>query len=226
MKTKIIIILSTMIFCSCVQTQVRETPELPFKSFVRIDVLRHKANCFTCVLESGVGSGSIIDSNKVLTAGHVCAGIRTMVNNADQSEVLDKVIVTLQDDSGTIYGATEINIHASSDLCLITTDRTMLPPSIPLAAENPKRGKRVWSLMAPDGMSGKGLTPVVSGHYAGSDSLLSLFTIPASPGASGGPILNANGEIVGLVSQINKTFHHLVVSPSIAITRDFVLSSE
>lgn len=226
MKSKILIILGAIIFCSCVPTHIRETPELPFESFVRIDTARHEANCFTCILESGVGSGAIITSNKVLTAGHVCAGMRTMVNNADQSEVLDKVTVLIQDDAGSIYGATEINIHTTSDLCLITTDRTMLPPPIPLAASNPPRGKRVWSLMAPDGMSGKGLTPVVSGHFAGSDSVLSLFTIPASPGASGGPILNADGELIGLVSQINRTFHHLVISPSVTMVRDFVLSSE
>lgn len=226
MKSKTLIMMCAMIFCSCTRTHIRETPELPFKSFVRIDTVRHKANCYTCILESGVGSGAIIGSNKILTAGHVCAGIRTMVDNADKSEVLDKVVATIQDDDGLIYGATEVNIHATSDVCLITTDRALLSSPIPLAHTSPRRGARTWGLMAPDGISAKGLVPVVSGHYAGSDGIVSIFTIPASPGASGGPILNADGELVGLVSQINKTFHHLVISPSIAVVRDFVLSSK
>jgi len=215
-----------VIFCSCTRVYVDTKPNIPFDSFVQIKAKRYKANCITCILETGFGSGTIVGPNKILTAGHICSGIREMVDNTTQTKVLDKVLVTIHDDKENTYAATELNIHPSSDICLMETDRSLLADPIPVAFENPSRGKVVWSMMAPDGVAGAGLIPVVSGHFAGGDSTTSVFTIPAYPGASGAPILNISGEIIGLVSQINKRFHHIVISPSRRSLRNFILSFE
>ena len=223
MKNKVLLtILCMTTLCSCVRTYTYREPNIPFSSFVRIEAKRYKANCLTCSLETGSGSGTVVAPNKILTAGHVCGGIREMVNNAAQSEVLDRVLVIVHDDRGNTYGVTELDIHPSVDMCVMKTDRSLLVDSIPIASSRPRRGKMVWSMMAPDGVSGTGLVPVVSGHYAGGDDKSSVYTIPAYPGASGGPILNVAGEIVGLVSQINKRFHHVVISPSLRMIRVFV----
>ncbi|HIJ11262.1 TPA: trypsin-like peptidase domain-containing protein [Candidatus Woesearchaeota archaeon] len=213
-----------MIFCSCTRVYIDTKPNIPFDSFVQIKAKRYKANCITCLLETGFGSGTVVGSNKILTAGHICAGVREMLNNAAQSEVLDKVLVTVHEHKENIYAAIELDIHPSKDICLMTTDRTLLADPIPIASKSPSRGKVVWSMMAPDGVAGKGLIPVVSGHFAGGDSLMSVFTIPAYPGSSGAPILNIAGEIIGLVSRINKGFHHIVISPSRRSLRDFIFS--
>ena len=223
---KIAILLCAILFCSCVRAYTYKEPNIPFGSFVRIEAKRYKANCFTCLLETGIGSGTIIGSNKILTAGHICAGIREMVDNAQQSKVLDKVLATIHDDKGQTYAAIKLDIHPSKDICLIKTDRTLLSTAAAIAVLNPLRGKMVWSMMAPDGVAGTGLVPVVTGHYAGGDEEASVFTIPAYPGASGGPILNAAGEIIGLVSQINKKFHHVVISPSLRSLQNFIDTSE
>lgn len=206
---------------SCTYTHSHKEPNIPFNSFVRIEAKRHKANCFTCLLETGFGSGAVVASNKILTAGHICVGIREMIDNADQSDVLDKVIATIHDDEGNTYGATKLDIHPSGDMCIIETDRPVLVDTITVASSNPRRGRMVWSMMAPDGVSGTGLVPVVTGHYAGGDAKSSVFTIPAHPGASGGPVLNSAGELIGLVSQINKSFHHIVISPSLHLIKKF-----
>jgi S1-C subfamily serine protease len=147
-----------------------------------------------------------------------------MVDNAQKSEILDKVLATIHDDKGQTYAAIELNIHPSEDICVIKTDRPLLTGPASLAKRRPGRGKMVWSMMAPDGVGGTGLIPVVTGHYAGGDQRTSVFTIPAHPGASGGPILNAAGEIIGLVSQINKSFHHIVLSPSLKLLKNYVNS--
>ncbi len=81
-------------------------------------------------------------------------------------------------------------------------------------------------MMAPNGISGVGIVPIMSGHYVGGDAHTSIYTIPAHPGSSGGPILNASGEVLGIVSQINKDFHHIVISPSLSVLHKFVLSSQ
>ena len=222
MKSKLLVVLAMVTFCSCAHTYTYKKPNIPFSSFVKIEAKRYKANCITCLLETGSGSGAAVASNKILTAGHICVGIREMVDNAAQSDVLDKVLVTVHDDKGNTYAATELDIHPSEDICVMETDRSLLVDAAPIAFSNPSRGKMVWSMMAPAGVAGIGLVPVVSGHYAGGDSKASVFTIPAYPGASGGPILNAAGEIVGLVSQINKKFHHVVVSPSRRLISEFV----
>ena len=221
MRNKILLMLCSLTLYSCTYTYAHREPNIPFSSFVKIEVKRHKANCFTCLLETGFGSGAVVASNKILTAGHICVGIREMIDNAAKSAVLDKVLVTIHDDAGNVYGATELDIHPTGDMCIVETDRSLLVSEIPIAASNPRRGKAVWSMMAPDGVSGVGLVPVVTGHYAGGDNRSSVFTLPAHPGASGGPILNAAGEIVGLVSQINKSFHHIVISPSLHLIKKF-----
>jgi len=226
MKNKFLIVLCSIIFCSCTRVYVDTKPNIPFDSFVQIKVKRYKANCITCVLEAGFGSGTVVRSNKVLTAGHICVGVRKMLDNAAQSKVLDKVLVTVHDDKENVYAAIGLDIHPSRDICLMTTGRSLLADPIPIATMSPSRGKVVWSMMAPDGVAGKGLIPVVSGHFAGGDSLTSVFTIPAYPGSSGAPILNIAGEIIGLVSRINKSFHHIVISPSRRSLRDFIFSSE
>ena len=226
MKNKLLVLLCAAIFCSCTRVYVDTKPNIPFDSFVQIKVKRYKANCITCVLETGFGSGTVVGPNKVLTAGHICAGVRAMVDNAAQSEVLDKVLVTIHDDKENTYAAIELNIHPSSDMCLMKTDRSLLADPVPIAFGSPSRGKVVWSMMAPAGIAGPGLIPVVSGHFAGGDSLTSVFTIPAYPGSSGAPILNISGEIIGLVSQINKSFHHIVVSPSRKSLQSFIVSSD
>ena len=223
---KILIILCSLIFCSCAHTYTHMRPNIPFDSFVRIEAKRYKANCFTCVLEQAFGSGTAISSSRVLTAGHVCAGIREMVDTAYTSEVLDKVLVTISDDKGNKRGVIKLDIHPSKDICLMKTDRPLLADRAAFASSNPARGKEVWSMMAPDGVVSAGLVPVVSGYFAGGDHLLSVFTIPAHPGSSGAPILNATGEIIGIVSQINKNFHHIVISPSRASLINFIVSLE
>ena len=221
-KVLVLVLCSTVLY-SCAHTYTYKEPNIPLKSFVKIEAKRHKSNCLTCIQEIGSGSGAVVGPNKILTAGHICIGIREMLDNAQQSDIHDKVTVTVHDDRGNVYGATDLNIHVSQDICLIKTDNTVLVDTIAIARSNPRRGKMVWGMMAPGGVSGPGLVPVVSGHYAGGDARTSIFTIPAYPGASGGPILNASGEIIGLVSQINKNFHHIVISPSLYSIREFVL---
>jgi len=226
MKNKILAILCSIIFCSCAYTRADMKPNIPFDSFVRIEAKRYKANCFSCVLEQAFGSGTVVGSNRVLTAGHICAGIREMVDTTYNSEVLDKVLVTISDDKGNERGAIKLDVHPSEDICLIKTDRTLLADSAAFASSNPSRGKKVWSMMAPNGIAAPGLIPIVSGYFAGGDNLISVFTIPAHPGSSGAPILNAAGEIIGIVSQINKSFHHIVISPSRASLINFIVSLE
>ena len=222
MKAKILMFCVLIMASSCAHGRYYKEPQIPFSSFARIDVKRYKANCFNCVLESGVGSGTVVGSTKFLTAGHICVGIRDMIENASKSEVLDRVLVTIKDDHGDIYGVTGLNIHETADICIMETDKPFLAGGIDIARQVPPRGKTVWSMMVPDGVGGVGLVPVVIGNYSGGDASVSVFTIPAHPGASGGPIFDIKGQLVGMVSQINKRFHHIVISPSLSLIKEYI----
>ena len=216
---------------SCVLQSVRFTPDLPFGSFVKIDVKHVKAHCSgkladpSCTVDSGIGSGAIIDvggSLQVLTAGHICSAIKEMTEHAEGTPGDDLVSVMIHADDGNVHPAFVLSMHPTEDICLMGIHAAVhIQPAL-LAYYNPTRAGAVWSLMAPAGVSGPQLVPVTSGHFSGGDSRLSVFTVPSHPGSSGGPILDSNGRIVGLVSQIHKDFHHIVVSPSLHLIKEFV----
>ena len=43
---------------------------------------------------------------------------------------------------------------------------------------------------------------------------IALTNIPVAGGSSGSPILNCDGQIVGMVSAVHRAFHHISISPT------------
>jgi len=233
--TGLIAVVFLVIFCpSCALQSTRNIPGLPFESFVKIDAKYVKVDCPnrltdpSCLVDSGVGSGAIISVGgalQILTAGHVCHVIEEMTENAKDSSGSTLVDVMIHSDNGAAYAAFVLSIHPLGDICLMGTNEVLHTHSAVIAHSNPLRAEVVWGLMAPAGVSGPGLVPVISGHFSGGDNMLSVFTVPSHPGGSGGPIVNSDGRIVGIVSQIHKDFHHIVLSPSLYLIKEFVLTS-
>jgi len=182
------------------------------------------------------GSGFIAATNGFdswgITAGHVCAPNKVILQGPDgelfEPETSSYVRVMIL--GGVAYEAAVEDIYPSLDLCVLKI-RGMRPPAILEMAPRPtKRGERVFAMAAPLGTFGSDLLPILEGLSAGTTSEYpppnpdlggvpipyDVYTIPTKSGSSGSPIVNENGELVGVTSGTLVGFENIAFSPPYA----------
>ena len=136
----------------------------------------------------GVGSGIVLGENRVLTNAHNVRGSHVTVTFADGRTA-----------DGTVAGH-----DIDGDLAVIETD-TAQAPALPWASGGAGLGMPVFALANP---GGRGLR-VTFGSVSGIDRTFrgprglritgSLeHTAPLLPGSSGGPVLDAGGQLLGI----------------------------
>jgi 2-alkenal reductase len=149
------------------------------------------------MVAQGQGSGFVYDTNgHVVTNAHV-------VHGSDQFEV------TFSD--GTSHNATVVGQDLNSDLAVLQVEN--MPPAIePLTLgdmESLAVGQSVVAIGNPFGLDGS-LTRGIISALGRTIPALTPFSIPQSiqtdaainPGNSGGPLLNLNGQVIGVNAQI------------------------
>jgi len=137
------------------------------------------------------GTGWPVVGGFVVTNHHVVAG--------------HKKIVLLRQDGMKIPGSVAME-DATNDLVLIRVkDASQLPPALPLATAAAHAGARVFTIgyPHPDFMGSEpkvtdGLISAVTG--LGNDPRTYQISVPLQAGNSGGPLLNMNGEVVGITT--------------------------
>jgi len=137
------------------------------------------------------GTGWPVAGGFVVTNHHVVAG--------------HKKIVLLRQDGVKIPGSVAMD-DATNDLVLIRVkDASQLPPALPLATGAAHAGARVFTIgyPHPDFMGSEpkvtdGLISAVTG--LGNDPRTYQISVPIQAGNSGGPLLNMNGEVVGITT--------------------------
>lgn len=140
----------------------------------------------------GMGSGFIVSPDGyIVTNAHVVDGANEVtVKLTDRREFTAKVIGS----------------DKRTDIALIKIDAKSLP-SLDLAARpDVKRGEWVIAIGSPFGFENSVSAGVVSGvHRALPNGQMVPFIqtdVAVNPGNSGGPLLNASGQVVGVNSQI------------------------
>lgn len=143
----------------------------------------------------GTGSGFIVDKNGyIITNNHV-------VENAD------KIVVKLHNDE-TEYKAKVIGVDKETDLAVIK-----ITPSKPLTPLNVGNSDAVqvgdWAIAigSPFGLEATVTAGIVSAKgrdFAGAQPFQKFIQTDAAinPGNSGGPLLNSNGEVIGVNTMI------------------------
>lgn len=164
---------------------------------------------------SSLGTGVVVDENgTILTCLHVVAGS-------------DKIFVTFAD--GFETEAQLVSAHADNDLAVLMPD--VVPENLVAAILAGSGGLRIGDPVVavgnPFGLVGSVSQGVVSGlnRTTGGDGFelkgLIQFDAAVNPGNSGGPLLNQQGEVVGLVTAlINPTKQNFFVGIGYAITME------
>ncbi|MDW3611649.1 MAG: trypsin-like peptidase domain-containing protein, partial [Nitrososphaeraceae archaeon] len=163
----------------------------------------------TELLGARLGSGFVYDTNgHIITNNHVTAGGKDLH-------------ITFSD--GTIYTGKVVGSDPHSDLAILLLDDVPKEKLFPLKLGNSSNlivGQTVAAVGNPFGLSGSLTEGIVSGlgrllpstpeNIFGTDNRVASFSIPdiiqtdaaINPGNSGGPLLNLNGEVIGINSAI------------------------
>lgn len=163
------------------ETKVNEQPD-------PVAVARKvKDSVFTLSTPTGVGSGFVVGtgggSTSLVTAFHVVAG--TLAGGGRTIRVSQEG----KDLTGTI-GATD----SAADLAVVSVPGAF--PALARSRQPPRPGDFVAVVGSPLGQQNSFSTGVVAALRAEAVQ----FTAPISPGNSGGPVVNAKGEVIGVAS--------------------------
>jgi len=153
------------------------------------------------VRQHAVGSGVIVDPDGyIMTNAHVVEG-------AQRIQVALPVMATNSEEivpagKRRILEAHLIGVHKDTDLALLKVDETNLPTLPLLLHQRPRVGQLVFAIGSPEGLQNSVTMGVISALARQPDPTKAMAYIqtdaPINPGNSGGPLVDMNGEVVGL----------------------------
>lgn len=207
--------------CSCQYPNLKKNgfqPTDSFNSTVKIGLLVSTPD------GDGMSSGTgwAIDSDHLITAAHVCASfIELELLGMGKGYVVDYV------ESGKILSKEAnleiIDFDTDNDVCLIRYKNHGL---IPLKlADDFFFGEKVYVIGAPMGFLGF----IFDGFIANVDIDLAkelknkiLVSAAATGGNSGGPVVNEQGEVIGILIAGVSDFDHFSICTSVKMIKKFL----
>ncbi|WP_217924632.1 S1C family serine protease [Miltoncostaea oceani] len=166
--------------------------------------------------QAGSGSGFVVEGDRILTNEHVVSDARS-------------VMVSFPSDREPRV-ATVVGVDVSADLALLKVNQGTLPPALSLgSATDLSPGQPILVIGAPFGLELSASTGIVSAlnrQIVAPDGLLISNTIQTdaavNPGNSGGPLLDAEGRVVGVATQIADAGNSANVGVAFAVPSDLV----
>ncbi|MDX1697774.1 MAG: trypsin-like peptidase domain-containing protein [Thiohalobacterales bacterium] len=140
---------------------------------------------------AATGTAWTVTGGYAVTSEHVVAGVRD---------------VELYDVTGQRYLATVVFRDTHNDLAVMQiNDSHSLPPALPLSHDRARTGSSVFTMGFPRvdvlGRTPKLSTGIISAANGYRDNPGNYQTsVQIQPGNSGGPLLNMNGEVVGVMA--------------------------
>jgi serine protease Do len=153
-----------------------------------------------------LGSGVIVDpEGYIITNAHVVEGavrVRVVLFSSENSI---SPHATLRSRTTTM-NARVLGVHTDTDLALLKIEASGLP-SLPLGRyQDVHQGQLVFAFGSPEGLANSVTRGVVSSVARQADPDRPMVYIqtdaPINPGNSGGPLVNVDGEVVGINSFI------------------------
>ena len=153
--------------------------------------------------QRSIGSGAIIDpEGYVITNAHVVAGARRVQVVLHHDTTIAGPVHSLAADAADTVDARIVGTDADLDLALLKVDVAGLRP-LPFANYDAiRQGELVFAFGSPEGLRNSVTMGVVSSVARQPDADSPAFYVqtdaPINPGNSGGPLVNVNGELVGV----------------------------
>ena len=203
---------------------------LPRQAFLKIEkdlTIKGDGNqhCGNIAEYSSTASGFVIRNTPhgsyVMTAEHVCdvsyieSYVKRFANGSYDMKF--KVI----DIKGKKYDVEIVRSIDKDDICLLWVEDLFMQ-AISVSRKPPVPGDRVLNLAAPMGIFEANMIPIQEGIYNGEHESSAFYSIPATGGSSGSPILNNKGELVGMIHSVYTNFRAISVSPTHSILTNFI----
>jgi serine protease Do len=150
-----------------------------------------------------LGSGVIVDADGyIMTNAHVVAGARNVQVVLHRVTTANGPVDSLASPAGETVDARVVGTASDLDLALLKIDATGLRP-MPFADYDAiRQGEMVFAFGSPGGLRNSVTMGVVSSvaRQTGPDSpaIYIQTDAPINPGNSGGPLVNVDGDLVGL----------------------------
>lgn len=176
------------------------------------------------VLASGFVVANDEGGSYVLTAAHVCHNVNEIekVDLKEQTDLLGRNVnikimeidMFTYDTNDNEYRTTIVDLYGEDDVCLLYSENLNEPAILP-AKKDLNIGIQVYNIAAPAGFHFANVTPILDGRYSGTiEDRNAVYTIPSTHGSSGSPIINKNGEYVGMVVATITEFEQITFSPT------------
>jgi S1-C subfamily serine protease len=164
------------------------------------DVLASSAVVISRTEQRSQGTAFFVAPNVLVTAAHVVGneGSRVLLQINDDVEQIAAAYVTYRDET--------------NDIAILKSPRSFDNPRVMRAQIGPTTGETVYAIGAPiDGLViTKGAVTEVASNTVFTSTI-------GAPGMSGGPLVNVQGELIGLVVSVNSRNQILAVpSPLVA----------
>lgn len=133
----------------------------------------------------GYGSGFIIDDELIATNVHVIEGSNSVyiLKNGEEKKY-------------SVSGY--VSIDRANDLIILKVSG-LHGSNLSLGSDTPPEiGEKIFAVGNPKGLNGTFSEGIVSGFRNFQTNQVLQITAPISPGSSGGPVLNTNGQVVGI----------------------------
>jgi hypothetical protein len=153
-----------------------------------------------------------------MTAAHVCEN--DAIPGVDPERMVASYTMVRVD--GEEYTGKVLQYDRSIDACMLFVEGAKGLEAIPIADRPPAPGDRVFNVAAPRALFRPGVAPILEGRYSGETDSAAWYTLPAAPGSSGSMIVNAEGELVGMVHSVFMAFPIITLSTRYDHLRAFI----
>jgi serine protease Do len=152
--------------------------------------------------QRAIGSGFVIDSSGyIVTNAHVVKGaqrVQVVLSSANSDDSADAVLSA----KTSLVPARIIGVTNEIDLALLKVDVTGLRALKLASYRNLRQGESVFAFGSPEGLRNTVTHGIISAVARQTDPDSTMVYIqtdaPINPGNSGGPLVNVDGEVVGV----------------------------